>query len=464
MDTTALYEMDATALTSMVNMVMMMLISDRPLSATMVAGMAMMVLPQLVPALVEWLRRWWTSPVDTYTVSINSRITPEVFRAATRMVRKHIVCQQDAMVVGATSKFSGVKRSSLNTRYNTRFILVPVVCPTGTFECVWEGVAIQGRLTVQKGEKQTVMDVELSVPSARRATLEAFLVESSRDAWEAETLKRSGKPGKQVAFSFRMRDGRVSWRPTFMSVTKTFDTLWLPRELHAAIVNDLDSFTQSAPFYRERALPHKRGMLFYGPPGTGKSSCIYAIASRLQYDVYRVSVRECATADVLKRALTKIKEAAVVVVEEVDLELAADFCYLAPPAPAAPAAPKPENGGDAPRAPTQKDSGKLSVLMEYLDGYMAHCPGTVVIFTTNHKDDIPPPLIRPGRIDRHFLFAPLTGRDVARVARNFTGMPNLQCPNITIPAAELINTALLPHIGDARALQASLNKLADALG
>lgn len=444
--------MDSSVVLSMVNMVMMMMLSDRALSPTMVVGMVMMVLPQLLPALVEWLKRWWYRSAQTYSVSINSRLTPEVFRAATRMVHKHIVRQVDGMVVGATRKFSGAKRSALTSRYMSRYIDMPVVCPTGVFECAWGGVRIQGWLKVRAGEKETVMDMELSVPSAQRGTLEGFLAESSRDAWEEETLKRSGKPGKQVAFSLRLRDQRVSWRPTFMSVTKTFDTLWLPRELHAAIVDDLDSFMRSAPFYRERALPHKRGMLFYGPPGTGKSSCIYAIASRLRYDVYRVSVRTCTNPDILKRALTKIKEAAVVVVEEVDLELAAEFCYLAPP--------PPQQEGGAPPAPTEKDKSKLSVLMEYLDGYVAHCPGTVVIFTTNHKDDIPAPLIRPGRIDRHFLFGPLAGRDVARVARNFTGMPNLQCPDITIPAAELINTALLPHIGDARALQASMNGLA----
>lgn len=436
--------MDTSTLLPMLNMVVMMAMTDRASSSQMALTVVAMLLPQALPALVAWLKEWWAGVAGTYAVSVNSRMTPDVFRAVSRMVRLHITRCTNSMVVGTALKFSGVDRALLQCSMGSRFMHVPVTCPTGRFQCTWKGVAIDGELEVQEREKATVVDVRLSVRAAHRATLDAFVEAASREAWEEENVKKGAGPSSQVAFSLRVDQERVSWRATFLSVSKTFDTLWLAPALQAAIIGDLDTFMASADFYRQRGMPHKRGMLFHGPPGTGKTSCIYAIADKLHYAVYRMSVRQC-TPEQLRRALHKVKDAAVIVVEEVDLELARETYG------------QDVKAGDA--EPT--DKSKLSVLMEYLDGYLTHSPGTLVIFTTNHKEDIPPPLIRPGRIDRHFLFPPLSGADVTRVARQFTGILDLECPDVTIPAADLINAVLLPHIGDEEALRVAVAALRD---
>lgn len=441
-------KMDTSALLPVLNMVVMMAMTDRASTHHMALTVVAMLLPQALPTLVAWLQAWWRGEDDTYSLSVNSEVANDVFRAVSRMARQHIRCESSSMVVGSSRKHMDVKRSMVHNKYGyTRYTLVPVLCPTGRFRCVWKGLAIRGQLSVEQKDKLIIMDLRLSVPAAAKPVLDDFVETATLEAWREQNLKKGATSG-QVAFSLRFRDKHLQWRPAFLAVAKTFDTLWLAPPLHAAIVGDLDTFMASADFYRRRGMPHKRGMLFHGPPGTGKTSCIYAIAHKLGYDVYRVSVRQC-TPEQLQSALQKVKGAGVIVVEEVDLQLAQESYDF-------PGATKADG-----RGAETTDKCKLAVLMEYLDGYVTHSPGTLVIFTTNHKEDIPPPLIRPGRIDRHFLFPPLSGADVTRVARQFTGIPDLECPDVTIPAADLINAVLLPHIGDEEALRAAVAALRD---
>ena len=37
-------------------------------------------------------------------------------------------------------------------------------------------------------------------------------------------------------------------------------------------IADAKNFVQSAKYYAERGIPHRKGYLLYGPPGTGKTS------------------------------------------------------------------------------------------------------------------------------------------------------------------------------------------------
>jgi ATP-dependent 26S proteasome regulatory subunit len=39
-------------------------------------------------------------------------------------------------------------------------------------------------------------------------------------------------------------------------------------------VADVQDFTESTSWYRERGVPYRRGYLLYGPPGCGKTSFI----------------------------------------------------------------------------------------------------------------------------------------------------------------------------------------------
>lgn len=434
-----------------VNIVMMMMLSDKPLNTQMVATIVMVVLPQVLPSLIKWIKTTLLRSNQLYTVTVESKATGDVFSAVSHLVATLVKTPTDALVV-SSSLYKRVEAAPAfedsddyfgNSRYTKR----PITCPTGKFQFPYDGIVINGEVTRNREKNQVDTIMKLSTHHSVRDKLDSFVEFATVSEWKQRWCTRTDH--QQTVAILSIKDSDVKWKPMQLSAKKTFDNLWLPAGLQTEIMNDLDTFKRSHSFYEERGMPHKRGMLFHGPPGTGKTSCIFAIANYLGCLVYRVSLRQCSHAQ-MKEALYKIKHAAIVVIEEVDLQIAAEEMAVFAPLPT-PAEGKSE-------APSDKD--KVSFLMEYLDGYVGHTPGTLVIFTTNHIEDIPPPLIRPGRVDRQFYFPPLDGEDVGRVARNFTGIPELTCPEgVTISAAELINTVLMPHIGDREALQQQLNTL-----
>jgi len=433
------------------NVILMMMISDKPLNTQMVATILMMIVPQVLPSLIQWIKETLMRGNELYTVTLESNTTADVFRAVSHLVATLVKTPKDALVVSS----SLYKRAEAAPAFeknpddffgNSHYTKVPITCPTGKFQFLYSGIVINGEVTRKREKDQVDTTMKLSTNQCMRDKLDSFIKSATVSEWEQRWCAHTDD--KQTVAVLSIKNSDVTWKPMQLSTKKTFDNLWLPEALQREIMNDLDTFKRSHSFYEERGMPHKRGMLFYGPPGTGKTSCIFAIANYLQCMVYRVSLRQCTHAQ-MKEALYKIKHSAVVVIEEVDLQIAEEmplYAQLSTPA---------EGKSEA---PSNKD--KVSFLMEYLDGYVGHTPGTLVIFTTNHIEDIPAPLIRPGRIDRQFYFHPLDGESVGRVARNFTGVQELTCPEgVTITAAELINTVLMPHIGDAEALQNQLSAL-----
>lgn len=446
-----------------VNVVMMMMITDKAMSPQMVATIMMMVLPQLLPPLIEWIKTALARSNGMYSVTLESSTTSDVFSAVSRLVTTLVKDPEEALVMSSALSKRIEAAPAFENPYdwcgNSQYTKLPITCPIGKFQFTYSGAVIHGEVTRNREKNHVQTTMKLTTRMDMSDKLDSFVEFATVSEWKERWCMDTDE--KQTVAILNIKNSDVSWKPMQLSTVKTFDNLWLPAGLQTDIINDLDTFTRSHSFYEERGMPHKRGMLFYGPPGTGKTSCIFAIANYLRCMVYRVSLRQC-TQSQMKDALYKIKHAAVVVIEEVDLQIAADdmplFAPLTTPSEVK-SGPSGDNAGDN-ASDKASDKDKVSFLMEYLDGYVGHTPGTLVIFTTNHIDDIPAPLIRPGRIDRQFYFPPLDGEDVGRVARNFTGIPELTCPEgVTISAAELINTVLMPHIGDREALQQQLNTL-----
>lgn len=434
--------MNASTLMPIVNIVMMMMLSDKPFNSQMVVTLLAIMAPQFIPAFIQWCKSL-VPKTSYYTMKFQSHITPQVFRAVSVAAQKNVKDSLSHVIVGSC-KTKVTSGSLVKNDCHAKYMESPISCPDGSFSFQYSGIKVEGNMSVEFDAKITRMSLVLGVPKQHTATLKKFVEDAIKDDW-GRLYSKLGSSESKVLLTWKQF--RKRWHPAQLSVNKTFDNLWLSPELTRAITDDLDAFRGATSFYEKRGMPHKRGMLFYGPPGTGKTSCIFAISHYLQYDVYRISLRMVISE--VQHALRKIKQAAIIVIEEVDLALSIPNM----------SGPK-EEDDVTPSKSTMHDSEKLALLMEYLDGYVSHTPGAVIIFTTNHKEDIPKALIRPGRIDRHFYFPPLHGVDVARVARNFTEMPDLECPEgVTIPAADLINTVLLPHIGDREALQQQLTGL-----
>ncbi len=168
-------------------------------------------------------------------------------------------------------------------------------------------------------------------------------------------------------------------------------------------------------------------------PGSGKTSCIKAIAKYTERDVIILNPHVIKTANNLMQALTSSSiynssgsafftttKRCLFVIEEIDCTAWKDVV-------------KPRtSGGEEPEKKVSpspfalpvadmkellKEAEKelhftLSDLLEILDG-MIESDGRMIVFTTNHPENLDPALLRPGRIDMIVEFTNMTRKNVS---------------------------------------------------
>lgn len=151
------------------------------------------------------------------------------------------------------------------------------------------------------------------------------------------------------------------------------ETLAIDTLTEIELFQDLDRFLASRDLYRQRGIPWRRGYLLYGPPGTGKSSLIQAIASHYDRQLVSLSLTDMDDSALL-RAWSEITATSIIALEDIDSVFSG-----------------------------RKPLGELSfsALLNTLDGAGA-VEGSITILTTNHREQLDPALIRPGRCDREF--------------------------------------------------------------
>jgi mitochondrial chaperone BCS1 len=174
------------------------------------------------------------------------------------------------------------------------------------------------------------------------------------------------------------------------------ETLAIDTVTETELFKDLDRFLQSRDLYRQRGIPWRRGYLLYGPPGTGKSSLIQAIASFYSRQLVSLSLTDMDDSALL-RAWSEITATSIVALEDIDSVFSG-----------------------------RKPLGELSfsALLNTLDGAGA-VEGSITILTTNHRQQLDPALIRPGRCDREFELGYLSAESCAKMFRCFFPDPKL---------------------------------------
>lgn len=86
------------------------------------------------------------------------------------------------------------------------------------------------------------------------------------DACELNYLNKDKKTTIYTAAT----EYRGCWESSTEKNTRELDSVILPSETKAAILNDIQAFRDNEEWYRQCGVPYRRGVLFYGPPGTGK--------------------------------------------------------------------------------------------------------------------------------------------------------------------------------------------------
>ncbi|GLT43373.1 hypothetical protein SLA2020_173260 [Shorea laevis] len=199
----------------------------------------------------------------------------------------------------------------------------------------------------------------------------------------------------------------------------SFDTFAMDPQRKEQIVDDLITFSQGKEYYKKIGKVWKRGYLLYGPPGTGKSTMIVAMSNLLGYDIYDLELTTVKDNAELKRLLINTKSKSIMVIEDIDCSL--DFTGKRKKD-------KNKKKGDDPMAEKAKEKEgegyeskvTLSGLLNFIDGIWSACAGErIVVFTTNHVDQLDPALIRRGRMDMHIELSYCTFGAFRVLAKNY---------------------------------------------
>lgn len=182
----------------------------------------------------------------------------------------------------------------------------------------------------------------------------------------------------------------------------TYDGVWVRHEglnvkpidkifntFKKSLIIDLEKFYNSKEEYKRKGIPFRRSYLLYGPPGNSKTSTILALAQKFNQKVQLLNLNDLGEKSILN-AIRGIVDG-FVVLEDVD-------CLL--------------------NDRKVNDKLSFSTLLNVLDG--AYSKDNICVFmTTNHISKLDDALIRPGRIDKRFLFDNPCKEDVENMIELF---------------------------------------------
>ena len=255
-----------------------------------------------------------------------------------------------------------------------------------------------------------------------------------------DVLKRTYARLIDHTLMFTVDSWAESWRKADARPRRAIDSVVLEGDIRQRLLDDAQGFFEKRNWYASMGIPWRRGYLLYGPPGTGKTSVAFALAGELRLNLCWLSLTNPKLNDqTISTLLQKTPARSLILIEDVDAFFAA----------------------------RQKQDDRIAVsfsgLLNALDGVAAQ-EGRIIFLTTNHREQLDPALIRPGRIDVEFKLDLASRAQIATMLQRFHPDAEVQ---ITALVAELperklspaqIQQALLAH-GD---LQQAVAALASA--
>jgi len=194
---------------------------------------------------------------------------------------------------------------------------------------------------------------------------------------EARSINMKQEEGATVVYTC----WGTEWRPFGHPRRKRrLDSVILDDGIKENIVNDLDEWRHSAPWYHTRGIPYRRGYLLHGTPGSGKTSFIVALAGELDYNICILSLSdEGMTDDRLAQALSVVPQRSLVLLEDIDAAFGSRV-----------------SGANSHQH--SRSNLTFSGLLNTLDG-VASSEERILFMTTNYLERLDPALMRPGRVD-----------------------------------------------------------------
>ncbi|KAF3452647.1 hypothetical protein FNV43_RR03080 [Rhamnella rubrinervis] len=217
-------------------------------------------------------------------------------------------------------------------------------------------------------------------------------------------------------------NGHGSYETGWVSVPfrhpSTFETLALEPQMKKQLTEDLTAFSGGKEFYHRVGSAWKRGYLLYGPPGSGKSSLIAAMANYLCYDVYDLELTKVSDNSELRALLIQTTNRSIIVIEDIDcsVDLTADRVSKTR---------RRSHPSTAKEINDEEQSGRvtLSGLLNFTDGLWSCCgEERIIVFTTNHRENVDPALLRCGRMDVHVNLGTCGPHAFRALVKNYLGL------------------------------------------
>ena len=204
------------------------------------------------------------------------------------------------------------------------------------------------------------------------------------------------------------------WHTANIAVEKTPENVILPKDQKERLFTALDQFKSSkfTDVNIKLGLANKCTFFFTGSPGSGKTSTTLMIAKYMNMPIYTVPPLSDLSCSLLTNILFSIPSRNVVILFD-DIDCCKDLHERD-----SKAAIGPEVKADSDQCELVslrgRDTAKLKIMLEYLDGYFS-LKNCIVIMTTNHPEKLDPALIRPGRVDYHIHFDAPTNDDLLSI-------------------------------------------------
>lgn len=334
----------------------------------------------LVMAGWAWLRSWpsriWGWIVYHFTVELDIPDTDKAFRWVNEWLAEHHYSQKRArrLTVSTVMKPKALEGASPAADVERRVV---IMTPAPGRHWIFH----RRRLLILHRKRDTSTD-QGDMGGRRKPFMETFTIRViGRDRAPAMQLiadaQKQAQPTRdEIEISQACNAGY--WDPVTKRRTRPAESVILDGATDQ-ILTDIQEFLENRAWYIERGIPFRRGILLHGAPGNGKTSLIVAIASHFKMGLgYLGLTTESMTDGALLHALATSPPNTLIVIEDVD-------CLFK-------------------ERDTEKGVGiTFSGFLNALDG-VASAEGRVLVMTTNHKDQLDPALIRPGRIDVEIKF------------------------------------------------------------
>ena len=276
---------------------------------------------------------------------------------------------------------------------------------------------------------------------------------------EVEFIHKACKNG-DVKFNF-YSDTQSKYISNNINVTKTFDNIFLEKNIRDRILTSIEYFSEKVDWYVKMGIQRKIGIILYGPPGNGKTSLAIALSHTYKKQIFKLDLS--LNKHHFFNQITDIRPGSIVLIDDVDTFPVTNIRSIDPSIrPISDNLPQGGQGGQGGQSGDDKNRRLLlSDVLEVLDGYyyLREC---IVIATTNHIEKLDPAFIRPGRFDHKIEINNMSKAVLIQIincyfeeelsAEILKEIPD----NLNISVSEFINSIIIPHA-------ASLSQVTDQI-